>query len=84
MRFLTAHGNDKKRLENAITDFSKEAQALFNNSNPTIEKYKEVVDLYNYDLSADLPSEELRQRLESQLQDIKNSYEITEEKKRIC
>ena len=69
------------RLENAITDFSKEAQALFNNSNPTIEKYKEVVDLYNYDLSADLPSEELRQRLESQLQDIKNSYEITEEKK---
>ena len=69
------------RLENAITDFSKEAQALFNNSNPTIEKYKEVVDLYEYDLSADLPSEELRQRLESQLQDIKNSYEITEEKK---
>ena len=69
------------RLENAITDFSKEAQALFNNSNPTIEKYKEVVDLYEYDLSADLPSEELRKRLESQLQDIKNSYEITEEKK---
>ena len=69
------------RLENVITDFSKEAQALFNNSNPTIEKYKEVVDLYEYDLSADLPSEELRKRLESQLQDIKNSYEITEEKK---
>ena len=65
------------RLENVITDFSKEAQALFNNINPTIEKYKEVVDLYEYDLSADLPSEELRKRLESQLQDIKNSYEIT-------
>ena len=43
----------KKRikLKNPITDFSKDAQALLNNPNPTIEEYNSVVGNYEFDLS---------------------------------
>jgi hypothetical protein len=62
-------------LKNKITDFSKDAQQLFSNSNPTIEEYQSVVGNYEFDLSADLPSE-LRKEIESQLEDIKNSFDV--------
>jgi hypothetical protein len=64
-------------LKTGITDFSKDAQALLNNPNPTLAEYQTVIDNYEYDLSADLPSEELRRNIETQLEDIKNSYDIS-------
>lgn len=66
-------------IDTVITDFSIEAQSLFNSTNPTIDQYKEVVDLYEFELSADLPTEELRTKLESQLADIKKSFKISSE-----
>ncbi len=61
-------------LENTITNFELEVQDLFNN--PTIEKYNTVISNYEFDLSADLPSESLRKDIESKLKDVKNSFEI--------
>jgi hypothetical protein len=65
-------------LDNVITDFPPDAQALLNNPNPTIEEYDAVVNGLEFDLSADLPSESLRKEIESQLEDIKRTFEITE------
>lgn len=61
-------------LENTITNFEPEVQDLFNN--PTIEKYNTVIGNYEFDLSADLPSESLRKDIESKLRDVQNSFEI--------
>lgn len=69
-----------KLLKNAITEFSTDAQALLNNPNPTIEEYENVIGNYEFDLSADLPNKELRKKIESQLQEIKDSFEITNPK----
>ena len=61
-------------MANNINDFNVEAQKLLNNPNATYEEYLAVVSGYEFDLSADLPSESLRKSLESELQDIKNSF----------
>ena len=63
-------------LENKITDFEPAVQSLFDN--PTIEDYEAAISNYEFDLSADLPSEELRASIESKLRDVKNSFEITD------
>lgn len=63
-------------LKNNITDFAPDAQVLLNNPNPTLTEYQNVINGYEFDLSAELPSEELRQELESQLEDIKNSFNV--------
>jgi hypothetical protein len=65
-------------LNNVISDFPPDAQALLNNPNPTIEEYNAVISGLEFDLSAELPSESLRKEIESQLADIKNYFEITE------
>jgi hypothetical protein len=65
------------RLKNVINDFSIDAQGLLNNPNPTIEEYEAVIGNYEFDLEAELPSEEFRAMLESQLEDIKNTFKIT-------
>jgi hypothetical protein len=69
-----------KLLKNVITEFSTDAQALLSNPNPTIEEYESVIGNYEFDLSADLPNKELRKKIESQLQEIKDSFEITNPK----
>ncbi|MCK5645044.1 MAG: hypothetical protein KAJ19_29865, partial [Gammaproteobacteria bacterium] len=62
-------------LENRITDFEPEVQALFQNPNPTIEAYNTAIGNYEFDLSAEL-TESLRKDIESKLRDIKNSFTI--------
>ena len=64
-------------LKNPITDFEPEVQKLFNTPNPTIEQYNSAVSNYEFDLSADLPTDSLRKSIESKLQDVKNSFTIT-------
>jgi Trp operon repressor len=59
---------------NMITDFEPEVQKLFNE--PTVELYETAIGNYEYDLSADI-SDEVRKDIESKLQDVKNSFEIT-------
>ena len=64
-------------LENLITDFDAEGQALFNNPNPTVEDYNTVVANYEYDLSAEIP-DSLRKDIESKLRDVKNSFTVVQ------
>jgi hypothetical protein len=67
-------------LENNIADFEPKIQQLFNN--PTIDLYKEVVGLLEYDLSADV-SDSIRKSTESKLRDIKNSFTVTKSQQKI-
>jgi exodeoxyribonuclease-5 len=64
-------------LENAIADFELEIQSLFDS--PTVEKYESAVGNLELDLSADLPSEEYRLKLESKLRDVKKSFTLSKE-----
>jgi hypothetical protein len=64
-------------LENMISDFPFEIQSLFDS--PTVEKYENTVGNLEFELSADLPSEEYRSKLESQLRDVKKSFTLSKE-----
>jgi len=67
---------NKVVLENLITDFDPEAQKLFDNPNPTIEEYSTVVGNLEFDLESEGLSEELIEKIESQLRDIKKSFTV--------
>jgi len=66
-------------LENVITDFESEIRSLFDS--PTVEKYENAIGNLELEISSDLPSEEYRLKLESQLRDVKKSFTLSKETK---
>jgi hypothetical protein len=62
-------------LENQITDFEPNVQALFNDVTPSLNDYQTAVGNYQFDLSMELGEEE-RAKYESLLRDVQNSFEV--------